>query len=368
MTGLRIRTALLLAAVLLLLCSFALAENPTPGKGTCGKPYCYWETPMDITDTEAVWNMLIQPMTIVPGKQRLREVIYARPDENAELVGEVTCSSMGVHVLENREDGWSLIECYSSSEGGSATKVYGDLVTGYIRTEKLQETDTLTKYGLVVDKLTQRMYVFQEGELITTLRISTGKPTEELPQNETTAGEFHLISMVGSYVAGFGIVCEHAIRFNDGCLIHNVPYQVNDEGEKDYWSFEKRLGQKASNGCIRVQRRRTPEGINMTWIWNRLFDQKRSRIVIWEDCPGRTLSEPPEGTQVYILPGGSGAYHRKPECYSTDRAYWPYQAIDYAQLEEEPYQGLANCYYCNPPLRPSRIEEINQAYAVEAAE
>ena len=71
----RIRTALLLAAVLLLLCSAALAENPTPGKGTCGKPYCYWETPMDITDTEAVWNMLIQPMTIITGHQRERILI-----------------------------------------------------------------------------------------------------------------------------------------------------------------------------------------------------------------------------------------------------------------------------------------------------
>lgn len=362
----RVRFLALLAAVFCLLTGTALAaENPAPGTGVCGKPYCYWETPMDITDTDAVWNMLIQPMTIVSGSQRERAVLYAEPDEASQPVGEVTCFSQGVHVLENTADGWSLVECHSSSDASSALKVYGDLVKGYIRTERLTEADTRTTYGLVVDKLTQRLYVFYEGELLTELRISTGKPTEDRPQNETAAGEFHLVTMVGSYVAGYGVVCEHAIRFNDGDLLHNVPYQVNAEGEHEYWVFERDLGKRASNGCIRVQRRRTPEGINWTWLWNHLFDQQQTRLAIWEDIPGRQLAIPAADTPIYILPGLSGAYHKSDGCFSLDKEFWGMQQITYAQLEEDAYDQLANCYYCNPPLRVERLEEINRQFAIE---
>ncbi len=359
--------AAVLCVLLLTQAGCALA-NPTPGTGCCGREYCYWETPMDITDTEAVWNMLIQPMTIITGHQRERILILAQPDEAAEPIGEATCDSQGVHVLETLENGWSLIECYSSSDGGSQLDVYGDLVRGYVPTDRLETVPSKTEYGLVVDKLTQRMYVFHDGELLTILRISTGKPTEKEPQNETEGGEFHLISMVGSYVAGSYVVCENAIRFNEGNLIHNVPYEVNADGEKEYWKYEKYLGQKISNGCIRVQRRRTPEGVNMTWLWNRLFDQKRTRLVIWEDCPGRQLAVPDADTPVYVLPGMSGAYHRKPGCYSVDQAYHDeMKAIPYSQLEEEAYARLADCYYCNPPLRAAAIEAINQQYAVDEA-
>ena len=61
-------TAFFLAASVLLFTGAALA-NPTPGTGTCGKPYCYWETPMDISDPETIWNVLIQPMTVVDGHE-----------------------------------------------------------------------------------------------------------------------------------------------------------------------------------------------------------------------------------------------------------------------------------------------------------
>lgn len=363
----------ILAAIL---CILMLAEagcalaNPTPGTGCCGRDYCFWETPMDITDTDAIWNMLIQPMTIITGHQRERILILAEPDEEAEPVGEVTCDSQGVHLLETLDSGWCLIECHSSSDGGSQLDVYGDLVRGYVPADRVKTVPSKTEYGLVVDKMTQRMYVFHDGEMITILRVSTGKPSKAEPQNETEGGEFHLISMVGSYVAGYNVICENAIRFNEGNLIHNVPYDVNDDGEKDYWKYERYLGQRASNGCIRVQRRRTPEGINMTWLWHRLFDQKRTRLVIWEDCPGRQLAVPDPDTPVYVLPGMSGAYHRKQGCYSIDQAYHKKMtAIPYSQLEDEAYSGLANCYYCNPPLRRSAIEELNLQYAaVEEAQ
>lgn len=359
-------TAFFLAASVLLFTGAALA-NPTPGTGTCGKPYCYWETPMDISDPETIWNVLIQPMTVVDGNERTQVLLYQEPDEESQPVGEVTCHSQGVHVLETLENGWSLVECYSSSNGVSQLEIFNDLVRGYIPTEQLKEKETKTKFGLVVDKLIQRMYVFQEGKLLTTLRVSTGKANERDPQRETNAGEFHLVSFIGDFVSD-NTICEHGIRFNDGDLLHNVPYVLGENGKKEYWNFERRLGQRASAGCIRVQRWRTPEGINMQWLWNRMFNMKQTKLLIWEDAPGRQLAAVPEDTPVYVLPGLSNAYHKKDNCFDIDQCYFPLQQITYAQLDEEEFSHLKDCSYCNPPLRREQIEEINRQYALETEE
>lgn len=355
---------LLLVAMLTGMAALAVAE-PAPSCETCGKEYCYWETPMDITDTEAVWNMLIQPMTVVKGSQREKVILRAEPDETSEPTGEVTCESQGVHVIQTLDNGWSLVECYSSSSVGSSVKIYNSLVKGYLPTDMLEEQKSLTKYGLVADKLTQRMYVFVDGELFSTLRISTGRPTTREPHRETASGEYHLVSMVGSFVSSPDVVCEYAIRFNSGDLIHSTPYELTEEGEKDYWRYERQLGTRASEGCIRVQRRRTPEGVNMKWLWNRLFDQKYSKLVIWEDIPGRHLSVPDAETPVYILRGGSFAYHRSETCYCINQKYWPMTAIPYCDLELEKYAELVDCYYCNPPLKQGVIAQINSG-SVEA--
>ncbi|MBE5815389.1 MAG: L,D-transpeptidase [Clostridiales bacterium] len=354
--------AALLAAVLLLTAGSAAAQ-PVPGTGTCGKACCYWETPMDITDTEAVWNMLIQPMVVVDGWQKSQVPVYSEPDEDSDPVGVVTCESQGLHVLEQLENGWSLVECYSSANSRSRIKVFGDLIRGYIPTDTLITVETRTRYALVVDKLTQRMYVFENGSLLTTLRISTGEINQRRPQYETNAGEFHLVSMVGSFVDE-GIVSEYAIRFNDGDLIHSVPYRVLSDGTKYYRDYELLLGTPVSKGCIRVQRRLSPEGINMQWLWNHLFDQKQSRLAIWEACPGRQLSIPADDTPIYVRPDVSTAYHTSPECYTVNKRYRPLDEITYGQLEEEAYASLTDCPSCNPPLRRQKLEEINRQYAL----
>lgn len=355
--------AALLVLMLLIPAAGYAQENPVPGTGTCGREYCYWETPMDLSDPETIWNVLIQPMTVVKGKQRVQVQLMAQPSEDAEMVGEVTCDSQGVHVLETLENGWSLVECYSSSNKLSKLDVYGDLVKGYLPTEMLEERETKTRYGLVVDEMTQRMYVFEKGRLLTTLRVSTGKATQKAPQCGTTAGEFHLVSMVGNFISESGATCEHAIRFNDGDLLHGVPYYLEDNGKKNYSSCERHLGEKASEGCIRIQRKRTPEGVNMRWLWERLFDQMHTKLIIWQDVPGRQQPIPAEDTPVYVLPGLSNAYHSKPTCYDIDKIYFPMEEITYGQLEEEAYARLHNCGYCNPPLRVQEIEALNQRYA-----
>jgi hypothetical protein len=232
-----------------------------------------------------------------------------------------------------------------------------------VKTELLETVTPASGMGLVVDKLTQRMYVFQDGKMITELRVSTGLPNERQPYNETRTGEFFLVSKVGDFKSD-NLVCEKGIRFNDGDLMHTVPFIQYSSG-KDYDICEKVLGERASHGCIRVQRKRSPEGVNMKWIWNNMFDMKQTKLLIWEDLPGRQIPVPDADTPVYVLMGLSNSYHKKPNCNDIDKIYFPMEEITYGQLEDGGYCLLNNCPYCNPPLRVHEIEEINRQYALE---
>ncbi len=331
-----------------------------PGSTTVGLANSYWETPMDITDEEAVWAMLTAPITVVKGKQKEQTVLYKEPDDKSEPVADVTCDSQGVHVLETRPDGWSLVEVYSSSFHDSKIKAWNQLTQGYIRTNRLQEKTVKQQYGLVVDKLTQRLYIFKEGKLYDTLAVSTGLPNERQPYNETRSGEFLLVSRVGDFKSD-NVVGAMAIRFNSGDLIHEVVH-IPRGSNKAYEPFEKVLGERASHGCIRVQRKRTPLGTNMTWIWKNIRQHLGTRIVIWEDVPGRQMPFPDPNTVLYYNAQGGKNYHAGPTCYGVRDKFLPMATFTYAELDSDAYKNLTPCDYCYPPLRVADIQAINDAH------
>ena len=198
----------------------------------------YWTTPMDITDTEAVWNMLMEPITVVDigkvknlSKSQLTKqnlYMYKEPDASSKIVGEITNLSQGLRVIENLDNGWSLVECYSSSFiSKPATKIqaWNILVSGYIESKYIRQVEPTDKLALVVDKLAQRLYVFVEGEMIAELLCSTGlvqwNGKKYQPYNETRSGEFLLINYTGQLKSD-RMLCDYAIRFNAGDEIHEV--------------------------------------------------------------------------------------------------------------------------------------------------
>ncbi len=319
----------------------------------------YWTLPMDITDEEAVWNTLIQPMTVVDNGKKNAEktqmVLRAAPDENAEGVGVVTCISQGVHVLETLDSGWSLVECYSSSFRDSAVHRWNMLVQGYIQTKYLKTTVPDQTMGIVIDKLTQRLYLFLEGKLEAVLQVSTGLVNRKQPWNETRSGEFlMLLPAVGGFQDG-NMVCSYAIRFNGGDLIHEVPHSTTS----GYTVFEPKLGEKASHGCIRVQRRKTPDGYNMQWIWD--HRKSNTKLMIWEDWQGRQMAYPDDDLTLYYNPNGGKAYHTQETCNSAKgKTFTPFT---YGELEDDPYAKLNRCSWCTPPLRKGEIDAVNAVYA-----
>ena len=335
---------------------------PLPGENN------YWTLPMDITDEAAVWEMLMQPITVVDiGKksgEKSKAFLYREPDESSLKIGEVTCESQGVRVIETLEDGWSLVECYSSSFHDTDIGAWNLLVSGYIRTDYLKQVTPNPEMGIVVDKLSQRLYVFQDGKLLTTLLCSTGltqwNGSKYQPYNETRSGEFLLMNKLGAFQSD-RLICSYAIRFNNGDAVHEVPHVNNKDGTPNYGTTEHKLGTKCSHGCIRVQRNRTPEGINMKWIYNQLKSGSKVKFVVWEDWQGRQLSVPDADTPLYYNPGKGSYYHRSSFCYSAKAV--TFQPFTYGQLEEEPFSKLEPCEFCVPPLRESAIASINETYA-----
>ena len=321
----------------------------------------YWGTPMDITDEEAIWRMLSAPITVIDSTYKGQKKVYAEPDEKSRAVAVVTGTSQGVRVIEERDDGWTLIELYSSTFHDNSIKAWNMLVQGYVKTSMLKTKTLDDKYHIVVDKLTQRLYLFGEGKHLATLLVSTGLSNAKQPYNETRSGEFLYISATGGFKSD-NMVCPMGMKFNDGDLLHEVPYvQRSEGGSKIYSTTEPYLGTRASHGCIRVQRKKNPDGYNMKWIWDHRKDL--GRIVVWEDWQGRQVSYPAEDTVLYYNPKGGTYYHSAETCNSAKSSV-TFAPFTYAELDTGDYAELEFCPYCVPALRKAEIDKINAAHAL----
>lgn len=317
---------------------------------------CYWCTPMDITDEEAVWAMLTAPVTVLDMDQKQQAIVRAEPDLEAEGVAMLTGESQSVHVLENLDNGWSLVELYSSSFHDSTVKHWNAFTTGYIETDRLTTVTPNQTYGMVIDKLTQTLYLFKEGHLYSTLLVSTGLANDRQPYNETRSGEFLIVSRVGDFNSD-NMICAKALRFNDGDLLHEVPYIPNADGTKNYGYTEYKLGTRASHGCIRVQRQKNEQGINHMWLWDNI--KVGTKLVIWEDYAGRQIEMPDLSQPVYYNPDGGSYFHGDQNCDSVRSQYLPLTEITLGDLLVAPYDELTACPYCAPPRDPKEIMEIN---------
>lgn len=345
-------------------------EAITPSLRSAYHPHhenCYWCTPMDITDEAAVWNMLTAPMTVVNLDQRDHTALYAEPDTNSEQIALITGESQGVHVLETLENGWSLVETYSTSFFDSTVKNWNAFETGYIRTDKLKQVNVNQQYGIVVDKLTQRLYFFKDGHLETTLTCSTGLYNPKQPYNETRSGEFLIVSFTGA-ITSDNLICDYALRYNDDDYLHEVPH-VKDT--KNYKSGEAKLGTRASHGCIRVQRKTNADGYTMEKVYSLLYastgkTKRDVKLVIWEDYQGRQIPIPASSTPLYYNPNGGVNYHRIAECHGVKERYLPLTGFTYGELENAPYSKLTPCEYCWPDLRVADIEKINAEHLTQS--
>ena len=328
----------------------------------------YWTYPIGEMDEAKLWEIMMQPMTVIDGNQTLVYRLRKTPDASQSkdnVVGEITYASQGVHVLETLDNGWTLVEAYNSSYGPDCASRRGfgvtdDLIQGYVKTSLLKTVTPKTDYALLIDKLNQTMYIFSDGKCIGSLLVSTGLNNAKQSWNETPSGEFVMISKMGGFPAG-NLWCAYGMRINGGCAIHEVPYIGNDETEpsrRDYSSTLKFLGRKASHGCIRVQKAANENGQNIKWLWDHIT--KNTKVLIWDDT-GRIRPYPvADDYELYYNPVGGKYYHENQYCPSVKDRYLPLTPFTYGELEDEPFAKLTPCSKCTTLLRKPQIDEMNR--------
>lgn len=320
-------------------------EGYGSGSAWFGDDFAY-----DITDEAACWELLQKPITVLNVSEK--ELVYPLDAPNGEKVinewmgGTINGSLAAVHVLGEDEDGWTLIE---------GIDYYDRVFQGYVKTRLLKTVTPNNKFGIIIDKLTQRLYLFRDGKLWSSCPVSTGLVNEEQPYNETATGEY----LVGSWVGGFdseGMYCEMGIRFNGGDLLHQVPNTVYADGTKDFAKYGALLGRKASHGCVRVARTANEDGLCIKWLWENL--KKNTKVIIWDD-DGRVLGYPQDDTPLYYNPDGGTSYHESAKCKSVRDKFLPMTAFTYGELDSGKYASLNRCPYCAPVWRKAEIDEIN---------
>lgn len=306
----------------------------------------------DITDEEACWALLQKPITVLDADEN--SPVYPLDKPGGERVvnewqgGFINGGQAAVHVLGEDEDGYTLIE---------GLDYYDRVIRGYVRTRMLKEVTPNGKYGIIIDKLTQRLYMFVDGKLWSSCAVSTGLVDLDLnqPYNETATGEY----LIGNWVGGFdseGMYCDMGIRFNGGDLLHQVPYVTMRDGTKDFTKYGAQLGRKASHGCVRVARTANDEGLCIRWLWENL--KRNTKVVVWDD-DGRTLPYPEDSLNLYYNPNGGTSYHDTATCKSVRDKFLPLTAFAYSELDTT-HSKLSACPYCAPARRRAEIDEINQ--------
>lgn len=347
-------------------------------------PYAtsFWDMDPDAYDLDnpahqqAIWDLMMQPITVLDVGQT--EHVYPtnqpgikRTPYKENCAGELHGQSQGVHVLEEDTDGdgYVLIEAYSN-DGTKTDNAYMEsldakLIRGYVRKGLLFEVKPSNKYAILVDKLRQKMYIFEDGRIIGVLDVSTGLNTSSQPYNETPAGEFITVSRVGDFKAGSSTIGRYAIRINGGTLLHEVLHDVGADGKtRIYTKYEPKLGQKASHGCIRIPRRENEQGHNMAWLWNNL--ELGTKVFIWDD-QGRTMYEPelPDpSTPLFRNPDGGSNYHLDQNCPGVREKYLPLTGdFTYGDLESEAFKKLTPCASCGAPERLGTLYERYEASA-----
>ena len=359
-----------------------IPEEAQAAEGTAhgGAPQAasFWEMnpdDYDLTNPEhqqAIWEIMMQPITVLEGDQTENIYITNKPGISARpykenCAGELHGQSQGVKVLGIEGD-YALIEAYTNdgtkTDNSYMESIAASKVQGYVKKSRLKTATPSDKYALLVDKLRQKLYVFEAGRIISSLDVSTGLNTAKQPYNETPAGEFLVVSWTGDFKAGSRTIGRFALRINGGTLLHEVLHDVGADGKtKIYDSYEPQLGYKASHGCVRIPRRKNADGINMQWLWDNL--EKNTKVIIWED-KGRRMYDPelPDpGMTLYRNPNGGSNYHLDENCSGVKEKFLPLTGdLTYADLDGE-FKKLTPCVYCGAPLKRS---ELYKRYAASA--
>ena len=225
-----------------------------------------------LPETEAdTWACLTAPVTVVNIGRLQHQSIMAQPTAKSTIIGTLHGQTHAVRVLEVREDGFCRVGTWRQEDG--------EYVEGYVPTHKLKTVIPNPHYGVVVDKKTQTLQIWQDGEKLGTLGVSTGLMAKGKFFRETLAGAFLTNDRIISFKDD-GYQYNYAIRIDGGNLIHSMGCKL-DGAKFDYSEQLRQIGVKASHGCVRVDPRPDENGLNMYWLWTHL--PVNAKVLVLDD-------------------------------------------------------------------------------------
>ncbi len=229
-----------------------------------------------MTDEET-WEIMMKPSVVVNHTgSSLRLKVYEAPSLRSKAIGLICVGTQGLEIL-TLEDGWAQIRTANYNDG--------KLLTAWFPARDLKVVSPAPHYAVLVDKRDQTLTVWQDGHPIGTVPVSTGLPTANKPERETSPGAFLTDVHFSRDFAQDGARYDYPLRYQGGNIIHSTGYARIPHAAysvKDYSKNLPLLGQKASHGCVRVSPFATADcPINSYWLWTHL--PYHTRVIILDD-------------------------------------------------------------------------------------
>lgn len=244
--------------------------------------------PIDgMTDAE-IWSLMTAPAVVANIKATSELKVLDAPSADGVPMGTIHGRSQTLEVIEIRQDGWTQVGAYHHDGG--------DYMVGFVPTSKLKVVLPNDRYGLLLDKRTQTLTVYEAGRPVGTLLVSTGKTFKKDVDRETAAGSFLCYEHMEDFSMN-GKNYDYVIRFDGGNLLHQSGWSAR-KGKKDYSEHLSTLGQRASHGCVRIQPYPNEQGMNAYWIFTHI--PANTRLIIMDDPEERVISIANAAAQVTI--------------------------------------------------------------------
>ena len=295
---------------------------------------------------EEIWHLMQEASVVVDIDPFKHQKVYKEKDENSLSLGTLHGQTQALKVMLI-EDEWAFVGAWNHEEA--------EYVEGWVPVSVLKVTEPNPDYGLLINKQRQTMDVFYRGKRIDTLDVSTGRPEEKHPEQETAAGSF----LTGYHRVDFsmnGKKYDYVIQYDGGNLLHQIPYEWGKD-KKDFSLGRGYRGAKASHACVRIQAEPGENGINAYWIWTHI--PYHTRVIILDDPnERRPVKERPE---VIIHPA---ALSDRQICILLKDEKWDETVSPEIMVEETDGHliGIARCsekeYLKNPGIITERIHKL----------
>ena len=223
-------------------------------------------------DDASVWRAMMAPITVLDIGDMQHQSVYAEASESSEVLGKVHGQTAGLEVLETGVNGFTRVRTARHDDGA--------IITGFVPEKKLMVIRPDNRFGLLIDKQSQSLRLYESGSYKGTLAVSTGVYVPPGKDSfETISGAFITQDRIATFRQD-GFQYDYAMRIDGGNLLHQLGYR--SKGGQDFSEHQAGLGAKGSHGCVRIDNRINDHLINAWWLYANL--PRGTKVLVVEDA------------------------------------------------------------------------------------